>query len=70
MKESHFNTFIAGIVFAVIFLMCAMQLTQSSPKHIEKRYENEAINLGYATNVIVLKKDGEYGLEFQWITNK
>lgn len=68
--NDHFDSFCAGAVTSLVLLMAVLYFTNSSPAHVEKSYKNKAISLGYATNVIVLDKNGEYGLEFRWITNK
>ena len=70
MKENAVEVFFAGAVSSIILLTFALWLADASPAQVEKNYKNKAISLGYATNVIVLKKDAEYGLEFRWITNR
>lgn len=63
------SAFFGGMVAGAVVLAVLMHGTASSPRQIEKQYQQKAIELGYATNVIVLK-DSEYVVQFNWITNR
>lgn len=69
MREPPIHTFLAGGITSVLLLSLLLYLTGASPRQVEKKYQQKALEMGYATNVIVLDKNGDYGLEFRWITN-